>query len=65
MKVTGGTCLLVQLLLCARFALAALPLPKLQDTPALPTVPNKFIIEVDSTSDIPDKRSAPSVRLFQ
>lgn len=43
-------------------AFAVFPLSSVKRVSNLPTVPNRFIVEVDSLSDIPGKRSLEGVR---
>ncbi|KAG9220554.1 hypothetical protein CCMSSC00406_0004010 [Pleurotus cornucopiae] len=50
--------------LSAGCALAVTPLSSVKRVTNLPIVANKFIVEVDSTSDIPTKRSNPHDALY-
>lgn len=52
----------VHSLLGASAVLAAIPLSSIQRVSNAPTVPNKFIVEVDTTANIPNKRAYARVR---
>ncbi|KAF4599319.1 hypothetical protein EYR40_006411 [Pleurotus pulmonarius] len=52
-------------ILSAGYALAVTPLSSVKRVTNLPIVSNKFIVEVDSTSDIPTKRSNPHDALYE
>ncbi|KDQ27552.1 hypothetical protein PLEOSDRAFT_1112600 [Pleurotus ostreatus PC15] len=52
-------------ILSAGCALAVTPLSSVKRVTNLPIVANKFIVEVDSTSDIPTKRSNPHDALYE
>ncbi|KAI0043794.1 pyrolysin [Auriscalpium vulgare] len=56
MKTVGA---LVQLAL-AGYAIATIPVSNINRTTSFPIVPNKFIVEVDTTAHIPGKRASDS-----
>ncbi|KAF8893560.1 subtilisin-like protease [Infundibulicybe gibba] len=50
--------LLISCWLCASTALAVIPLSSIKRVTNLPVVSNRFIVEVDTATDIPSKRSS-------